>query len=215
MFKGIHDISSRDKTRDWSLSKVKTGLFDVAEQPVPAYQNPWELAQMLEVYNNTQPWSVLELGPYHGGTLWHFIKHSFTNIRVGAVDFFDEKLGSRAATPTDWERWANEAEVKFRFFEGNTHDPEIIEQVNTFFPLGIEWLFIDANHSYEDAKADFQNYGIMVPPGGVIGIHDIRPKTMGTYQLWEEIRNAGYVTQQIVADPYNDTVDAGIGLVFV
>jgi cephalosporin hydroxylase len=215
MFKGIHDITSRDITRDWTVSKVKTDHFDVAVQGAPAYQNPWELAQMIEVYCNTQPANVLELGPYHGGTLWNFIKNSYTNIRVGAVDFFDELLGPRYATPSDWEQWAKEAEIKFKFFEGNTHDPEIIEQVKVFFPLGLDWLFIDANHSYEDVRADFENYGDLVVPGGVIGIHDIRPKSMGTYQLWDEIRNAGYVTQQIVADPYDDSADAGIGLVFV
>lgn len=214
MFKGIHDLAARDVRRDWSLSEVNTEHFDVAVQGAPAYQNPWELAQMVEVFCQRKPMSVLELGPYHGGTLYHFIRNSQPGAKVGAVDFFDELLGPRYATPDTWETWLPEG-VDFRFFDGDTRSPEIIERVNNYFIDGLDWLFIDANHEYEFCRADFENFGKLVMPGGVIGIHDIRPKNMGTYLLWEEIRDAGYVTQQLVADPYNDSVDAGIGLVYI
>jgi cephalosporin hydroxylase len=213
MFKGIHNLTDRDVRRDWAESTVKTEHFDVAVQGAPSYQNPWELAQMVEVFCALKPTSVLELGPYHGGTFYHFIKNSPRGSKVGAVDFFDELLGPRYATPEDWIKWLPEG-VEFRFFEGNTHNPTLIDQVADYFYDGLEWLFIDANHEYDCCLADFQNYGKLVVPGGVIGIHDIRPKNMGTYRLWEEIRDAGYVTQQLVADPHNG-IDAGIGLVYL
>lgn len=220
MFDGMHNLSSRDTTRDWSASIVKTEHFDAAAQPVPAFQNPWELAQMVEIYCQRKPRFVLELGPYHGGTLYHFIRNCEVVSggpmpKIGAVDFFDEKLGPRYATPEDWARWLPHNDMAFRFFQGDTHDPEIIKQVKDFFSSGIDWLFIDATHDYDDCRADFENYGSLVVPGGVIGIHDIRPRNMGTCVLWEELRDAGYVTQQLVADPYSDTVDAGIGLVYL
>jgi cephalosporin hydroxylase len=213
MFRDVHDLQARDVRREWHLSQVVTRHFDVAVQGAPSYQNPWELAQMVEVFCEHKPMSVLELGPYHGGTLWHFIKNSLPGARIGAVDFFDELLGPRYATPEDWVTWLPDG-VEFRFFEGDTHNPEILEQVTSYFSGGLEWLFIDANHDYKHCRADFEDYGKLVMVGGVIGIHDLRPKNFGTYQLWEEIRDAGYVTQQLVADPQNG-IDAGIGLVFV
>jgi cephalosporin hydroxylase len=215
MFSGIHDLYNRDTRRDWSKSTVKTEHFDVAVQGAPSYQNPWELAQMVEVFCERQPMTILELGPYHGGTLYHFIKNALPGAMIGAVDYFDELLGPRAATPEDWVKWLPHQNMGFKFFEGNTHDPEIIRQVTDYFSQGLDWLFIDATHDYEDCKVDFQNYGKLVRPGGIIGIHDIRPRNMGTYKLWEEIRDAGYVTKQIVADPISTEVDAGIGLVYL
>lgn len=214
MFDGIHSLIGRETTRDWSKSPVVTPHFDAQEQPVPSYQNPWELAQMVEVFCHKAPRSVLELGPYHGGTLYHFIRNSLPKTKIAAVDFFDEKLGPRYATPETWNTWLPE-KVGFKFFEGNTQDPQIIEAVKAYFDEGLDWLFIDATHDYDDCCADFENYGNLVNQGGIIGIHDIRPKSMGTYTLWKEIVHAGYVTQELVAQPYSDTVDAGIGLIYL
>jgi len=133
---------------------------------------------------------------------------------VGTVDFFDELLGAREATPEDWKKWTKKG-IDFKHFEGDTHDPKIQDAVSTHFEDGIDWLFIDANHEYEHVLQDFTDYGAMVNEGGVIVLHDVRPKDMGSSRLFEELRQAGYVTQLLVADPYSETVDAGIGIIYV
>ena len=59
----------------------------------------------------------------------------------------------------------------------------------------------------------------MVAKGGVIVIHDIAHydktinTTIGCELVWEELRDAGYITQKLLADP-NGT-EAGIGIVYV
>ena len=38
--------------------------------------------------------------------------------------------------------------------------------------IKIDFLHIDAGHSYEDVKRDFELYSGLVPPGGIISLHD-------------------------------------------
>lgn len=216
MFDGIYDISSRDTHRDWSLSKVKTKYFDVANQPVTAYQNPWELAQMLEIYVQKGPQYVLELGPCKGGVLYHWMRLADDwswPLRIAAVDWFDGMMGGdREAGPEEWKDWAEEFQADFKFFQGNTRDPEIVRSVAEYFSH-IDWLFIDATHEYDSVMADLQNYGSLVQTGGVIAFHDIRPVGNGSHRVFTELQRAGYVTQELVADP--NATEAGIGLVYL
>lgn len=213
-FTGIHDINARDKTRDWDLSRVLTPNFDATQQPVPSYQNPWELAQLVEIFYKKASMSYLELGPYHGGTLYWFLKAAYPGCKLAGVDFFDEKLGGRWKTPPEWQEWVKPG-TTLQFFEGNTHDLTIIGAVREYFDKGLDFLFIDATHEYEDCRQEFVDYGAMMNPGGIICFHDIRPRNMGSHQLFEEVRQAGYVTQVLVADPYSTDVDAGIGVVYL
>lgn len=37
----------------------------------------------------------------------------------------------------------------------------------------VDWLYIDAEHTYEAAKSDFEMYKHFIRPGGYIGFHDI------------------------------------------
>lgn len=217
MFDGIHDLSQRDTHRDWSLSNVKTKHFDVSKQPVTAYQNPWELAQFVELYVRKFPSTVLELGPCKGGVLWHWIHNAPHNdeTKIAAVDWFDGMMGGEVeATPKEWREWAStNPNITFDFFQGNTRDLEIVKKVREFFSGRIEWLFIDATHDYDSVRADFENYGNMVPSGGVIAFHDIRPIGNGSWQVFTECQRAGYKTQELVADP--NATEAGIGIVYV
>ena len=52
-------------------------------------------------------------------------------------------------------------------------------------------VFIDADHSYEAAPADWLNYG---PLGKIVGFHDIIGE-VGVRQLWAELK-AAYQTEE-------------------
>lgn len=226
-FEGMHNVATRDKTRVWADSRVETPHFSAAAQPVPSYQNPWELAQLLDIYHTNAPKSYLELGPYHGGTLYWFIKNAVCGCKLGGVDLFDELLGQRWTTPADWDKWVEDAntekgikanalfDIQFKLFEGDTHDPAIIAAVTEYYEGSLDWLFIDANHEYVHCRQELADYGALLHEGSVLCLHDVRPRNMGSNRLWEELRHAGYKTQLIVADPTSETVDAGIGVVYL
>lgn len=80
------------------------------------------------------------------------------------------------------------------FFTEN-FDVKIIKQttkeaLNFFKNKQIDYLHIDADHSYEWAKHDFENYSKLVPVHGIITLHDSMVET-GVPTVVQEIRDSG------------------------
>jgi len=68
-------------------------------------------------------------------------------------------------------------------------------------PLDV--LFIDGDHSYGGVKADWEMYGPLVAPDGLIAFHDIvphRPETeCEVYTLWQELKTR-FAHREIIAN---------------
>jgi cephalosporin hydroxylase len=157
---------------------------------------------MLAVVEELEPERVLEVGSWHGGTLWHWLQIA---PKVVAID--DEM---RLAD--EWQRWADEVFTELHLLQGMSQDSEIIEQARA---LGhYDFIFIDADHRYEAVRADWENYRGMVAPGGVIAFHDtqhVGDPTYGVEQLWNEITQEPDVRWQHIVC----TGHCGIGMVWL
>lgn len=70
-----------------------------------------------------------------------------------------------------------------------------------FPPRAIDVLHIDADHSYEWVKRDFDTYLPLMKPHGIVTLHDTISRRFGVWRLLEEIR----------ANPNCDVVDFQIG----
>jgi len=58
---------------------------------------------------------------------------------------------------------------------GRSTDAATIKQVEDALQgRKVDYLFIDAEHSYQGAKGDFEAYARFVRPGGLIGFHDVQ-----------------------------------------
>ena len=89
-------------------------------------------------------------------------------ISVITVDILPNGLGGEPAIP---------------HIQGNSHDLETLHQVLTYFNGRPECVFIDADHTYERVKADFD---VWYPAATrLIGFHDIRME--GVREFWNEI----------------------------
>lgn len=80
------------------------------------------------------------------------------------------------------------------------------DAVAEFAGLAIDYLHIDADHSYAGVRGDFDAWSPLVAPGGAITLHDTRyvfgaPNQCGVPQVVRELR----------ADPRWDIVDFGHG----
>lgn len=168
---------------------------------VDVFQNVWELDQMLRIVEHLHPSSVLEVGSWQGGTLWHWLQFG------GKVVSVDD--GMRLAD--EWEKWADEAGAELHLLRGMSQDSEIVDKARELGPY--DFIFIDADHRYEAVRADWENYRGMLAEGGIFGFHDtqhIGDPTYGVEQLWNEITREMDVQWVHIAK----TGHCGIGLLF-
>jgi predicted O-methyltransferase YrrM len=84
------------------------------------------------------------------------------------------------------------------FFRRTIH-PRILsttteEAFHNFFVLNdvkIDYLHIDAGHSYENVKEDFELYSQLLSPNGIISIHDTDPNFADNYLVTNEVKDRG------------------------
>jgi hypothetical protein len=55
----------------------------------------------------------------------------------------------------------------------------------------IDYLHIDAGHSYENVKEDFELYSQLLSPNGIISIHDTDPNFADSYLVTNEVKDRG------------------------
>lgn len=192
------------------LPEIQERPTGYADGPVPTYQHQWEYDQLARLYRQRKPRRVLEIGTFHGGTLHLWLTHAAPRCLVVAVDTYAVGVDNRPLYP-DWTKRSTILHV----IEGDSHAPETIGRVGTFAPY--DWIFIDAAHYFADCLADWANFRPMAAPGAVVVFHDLltapNHPEIQVDQLWDQIRRAGYLTQEIVANPDSDW--GGIGVVYL
>lgn len=144
---------------------------------VPLAQIPEEIAQLVDVYTTIRPQTVVEIGVAHGGSLWYWLKHAIPGATVIAIDQGQEywKPPDPDFDPSIWQEWVR-PDVDFHYLEGDSQTSAMQYDVAKLVNHRIDFLFIDADHSYHGVKKDWQLYFPMVANAkGVIALHDIIP----------------------------------------
>jgi predicted O-methyltransferase YrrM len=174
--------------------------------PVPILQREGEFDVLLDMYAKRKPKRVLEIGTYHGGTLYHWLQNAQPGTLVVSLDSYPTEVDNRYL----FGEWIPEG-VQLDVIEGDSRDSAIIESVRRQGPY--DWIFIDAGHFYEEVSADWLNYGAMCAKGGLVGFHDILYSDVA--RLWEEIK-AEHETREIISDPITEWHGwCGIGCVLM
>lgn len=146
--------------------------------------------------------TTLEIGVHHGGTfrVWKALSQ-----RVIGID------AMRGTDATNFDP---------AVIIGNSHDAKTLQAVEQCLAgQPIDFLFIDGDHSYEGAQQDFETYGALVAPDGIIAIHDINEDgadddpEAGVGRFWKDVIR-GHDTLSIVARRPGKRVPLGIGVVF-
>ena len=196
--------------------KVYTEDFGqkLATGPVKVCQLERELDLVLEIYRSIRPARVLELGTAEGGTLYHWLQNAEPWTHVVTVDLPDPRY-----EPSEhlYDSWLPDG-VAVTQIRGDTHDPVTRQACKEHGPF--DWLFIDAAHTYEDARQDWDDYAPLMRPGGMVLLHDISlvrtyddGSEAGVWRLWREIQASGYLTRELRADM--NVPAYGIGVVRV
>jgi predicted O-methyltransferase YrrM len=177
-----------------------------------------ELLRLLETLEERRPATVLEVGTARGGTLFLFARVAAPDATLVTLDLpgggpfgggyppWRSRLYDTFTTPGQ----------RLHLVQGDSHDPRLASKVADLFgDRGVDFLFIDGDHTYNGVKADFDLYAPMVRPGGLIALHDIAPgdPSQGgeVPEFWRQVRER-YRHQEILS---SEPVEGfGIGLLF-
>ncbi len=173
-----------------------------------------EIEQLATLVHQRKPQTIVEIGTKWGGTLaiWCAIadpKATIVSIDLPGGIHGGGYPGWRALV---YRRFSQPKQI-LRLLRKDSHQPATRDLLTTFFPAGgIDFLFIDGDHTYEGVKKDFEMYSPMVRPGGLVAFHDICTKTDATCKVntfWEEIRKK-HKSWEYILHPDQDVYGIGV-----
>ncbi len=149
-------------------------------------QSPWELADFIfelkkhEINTGHKLSSFLEVGFSSG--INNSVLNKFFNFKhIVGLDYFASSINADCLL-------GNMIYKNLTLICGNTQSSYVIDLANKLGPYDL--IFIDAEHTYEGIKADFNNYLPMLSDNGVIGFHDVEcPDWPGINKFWNELES--------------------------
>jgi len=152
-------------------------------------QIPEEYFELLQIFKNSNIKTYLELGVANGGSF--FVNSIFlqnTAEQLHCVDNLAYKDTHVKQTKEKIESKVNKLkelfpEKEFKFFNSTT-DEFFAQNKKTY-----DCIFIDADHSYEGVKKDFENALEVLNENGILIFHDIANAEVGVCKLWNEIKD--------------------------
>jgi predicted O-methyltransferase YrrM len=201
---------------DWH--NIQERNVDFHHTIVAAAQRDWEIKELYHIFDKMQPNHILEIGSWYGATLYHWLTFALPGSIVCNIDNLNDcDVEPHKDIIERWKTWAGNG-VTFNSHIGQSDDMAIYKAIYSEMDGVIDFLFIDGCHTYDVVKDDFERYGTLVRPGGIIALHDItmdksfrEPGKEAVMKLWREIQEAGYKTQELRIARNT----CGIGVVYV
>jgi predicted O-methyltransferase YrrM len=165
--------------------------------------------------------TVVEIGTYRGGTLWLWCRLAEPDALIVSIDLPGGEFGGGYddAHAQRIQAYAR-ANQELVLIQADSHREETRDELAA--ALGgrsIDFLFIDADHTYAGVKQDYETYAPFVRHGGVIALHDILPNTVddrcNVDFFWEQLkRQATEVEEFVDGDtPPDGRMWGGIGAI--
>lgn len=152
-----------------------------------ALHHPAELAALLGIMHDREVQTVLEIGTFDGGSAWAWLQVPSVT-RVVTID--SEPRPAAISLAEELRTWVT-------LIAGDSTDTATAERaVAALGPAAPpDMVFIDGAHDYPTVRADWELYGPLARPGGMIVFHDIsgslylpRVADWGPAQVWSEVR---------------------------
>jgi len=173
-----------------------------------------EFAALLEIYKEVEPMNVLEIGIREGGTFYQWMKHAKEGANILGIDLPTGRWGERiVADFVGLWNYASKRRITVSVLLGNSHHDMSKRAIKYMMPA-VDFLFIDADHTFNGIKEDFEFYSELVVPNGIIAIHDILPDVTDSgikvYAFWDWIKE-DYTYQELFSVENQKT--RGIGVI--
>ena len=202
-----------------SVEINKLFMVELKDCPFEIMQREWEVNKLID-----EAWAhnaegeptdlienILEIGSMYGGSLWCW-KEGFSTLEkmVSIDNLIPESDGRYQSVLEAREKWSEVfKEVKeFIPIIADSQAQETIERVKEEFPNGIDFLFIDGDHSYQACLNDYFNYLPLMRKNGIIAIHDIERECK---DAWQEIKKGSKCAEFTL----DNNGGMGIGVVYI
>lgn len=132
--------------------------------------------------------SMIEIGSFMGESTFLFASTCYFD-KIYSIDSYDgDDMGIKGLDLKGWDFIQDQYKLNTRYFD-------FIEQINNFsFDVSdrfkdksIDFIYIDADHTYESVKKDLELYIPKIKDGGIIGGHDYSDAWPGVKEAVTEI----------------------------
>jgi predicted O-methyltransferase YrrM len=177
-----------------------------------------EFLELLKIFKEKSPEVVVEIGTAKGGTLFCFSKLAPQNATIISVDLPDGNFGGgypKSKIPL-YQSFKKNGQKMFLLRE-DSHSEKTVQKLKEILNgKKVDFLFIDADHTYEGVKRDFELYSLLMAKNGIISFHDIAPipgvSRTFVNAFWNEIK-INYKYKELIEN--KDQGWAGIGVLFL
>lgn len=192
-------------------------LFSPAARCVRPWQDPRELLQLARLLERRRPRVVVEIGTARGGTLLLAARLAADDALLVSIDLPD---GPRGGGYPSWKMSCYRRFVgpgqRIELIRGDSHDPGVQARLRALLAgRGIDYLFLDGDHSFAGVRRDFADYAALLAPGAMVALHDIAPDRSAhpdhfVAEYWAELRQRFPCHQTFIRDPGQDKLGLGV-----
>lgn len=138
---------------------------------------------------------MLEIGTAGGGTFFLFTRVATPDSTIVSVDLTLGPFGGGypERKVRYYESFALPSQ-KIHLLRMDSYEETTLCVIGRILDgNGLDFLFIDGDHTYEGVRKDFEMYGKLIGKGGIIAFHDIvsgPPENVGGVpRFWNEIKH--------------------------
>jgi len=182
--------------RAFSQETDKLVQFTMTESggAIRPLQNPWEIGELMKRVRAKQPRVIVEIGTAKGGTLFLFCQHAADDATIISLDLPFGRNGG------GYPKWKEKLYAKFakpgqtlHLMRANSHLDETRTRIEALLKgRKIDVLMIDADHSYEGVKRDYDLYSPLLADDGFIAMHDVIlnrfDPEIEVHRFWDELK---------------------------
>ena len=164
---------------------------------IRAVQARSEIVALASLVQELRPKVIVEIGTYKGGTLYIWSRSNPQAELIVSIDLPGGQYGGGYAKSRRklYEEFLHDrGNTELRLIQRNSHEAATLKELLAILgSRSVDFLFVDGDHTYEGVKRDYEMYGPLVRPGGMIAFHDIHTRSQGAevYKLWAELKTAG------------------------
>jgi O-antigen biosynthesis protein len=170
-----------------------------------AMQKASELGALVDLLSERTLRCVVEIGTARGGTLYVWCQLAEPDALIVSIDLPGGPFGGGYSEDEGraFDRFAKPGQRLVRLREDSHADSTKHQLEEILGDRKVDFLFIDADHTYYGARQDLLLYSPLLAEDGVLALHDIVPHSefpeCAVDTLWQEVR--GRFEHTVFRDP--------------